>query len=47
MPISSYPFFYIERQAWKLWIPTFKVYWSHSPGNRTQVYRLRGGHSNH
>jgi len=27
-------------------MPTFKVFWFDSAGNRTQVYRLRGGRSN-
>jgi len=36
-----------ERQAGKLWIPTFKVFWSDSTRNRTMVYRLRGKCSNY
>ena len=35
-----------ERQAGKLWIPFFKVFWYLDKGNEPQVYRMRSGRSN-
>jgi len=36
-----------KRQAGKLRISSFKSFGLNRPGNRVQVYRLRGGRSNH
>ena len=39
--------FHAERQAGKLWIPIFKVFWYGSTKKWTRVYRLQGGRSYH
>jgi len=44
-PISTLTLFKAERQAGKLRIPTFKVFWSDSA--KESIYRLRGERSNH
>jgi len=44
---SKLTLFNAERQAGKLWTPTFKSFGLTRPGNRTLFYRLRGEHSNY